>query len=99
MCGEKIPLVSMRGQVEGQVCADPGARTPANLVRNVDKPSNISIRNNIVFIFGLVDGPHSKKLNLPFSNYNVIFVAVKKICMYYVLIWPRCIFIGSVSGN
>ena len=28
MCANKIPLVSMEGQAEGQACADPGARTP-----------------------------------------------------------------------
>ena len=28
MCVEKCPLVLMGGRVEGQVCADPGARTP-----------------------------------------------------------------------
>ena len=28
MCAKKYPLVSMGGRVEGQVWADPGARTP-----------------------------------------------------------------------
>ena len=27
-CKEKLPLVSVLGQAEGLVCADPGARTP-----------------------------------------------------------------------
>ena len=27
-CGGKFPLMSMGGQAEGLVCADPGARTP-----------------------------------------------------------------------
>ena len=27
MCAEKFPLVSMGDRVEGQECADPGART------------------------------------------------------------------------
>ena len=28
ICAEKIPLVSMEGRAEGQICADPWARTP-----------------------------------------------------------------------
>jgi hypothetical protein len=28
MCAGKFLLVSMEGRVEGQACADPGARTP-----------------------------------------------------------------------
>ena len=27
-CTDKFPLVSMGGRAEGQVCADPGVRTP-----------------------------------------------------------------------
>ena len=37
MCVEKFPLVSMGGQAEGQLCADPGAGTPirANGISNL----------------------------------------------------------------
>ena len=40
MCGGKFLLISMGGQVEGLVCADPGARTPIGMSR--------------IFFFGLI---------------------------------------------
>ena len=35
MCAGKFPLVSMGGQAEGLVCADPGARTPISASGNL----------------------------------------------------------------
>ena len=35
MCAEKLPLMSMGGQAEGLACADPGARTPIGVSRNL----------------------------------------------------------------
>ena len=34
-CPEKFPLILMGGRAEGVVCADPGARTPIYVSRNL----------------------------------------------------------------
>ena len=48
MCAGKFQLVLMGGRAEGLACADPGARTPIGISRNLPphvsavSPSNIS---------------------------------------------------------
>ena len=49
-CGEKFPLVSMGGQVEGLACADPGARNLIGTCGNFVSPINIinmKVLNNL----------------------------------------------------
>ena len=66
MCARKFPLVSMRGQVEGLVCADLRARTPIFIQPCIiiDSPQNLNTLQHVLMY-------HEEETNVSCSTEEV----------------------------